>query len=155
MRFALNFFVRRITQGVFIVALVTLLIFTLLRVVPGDPVRIMLGPMVAPSVMEEVAEDLGLRDPILVQFGRYVRGVAQGDLGRSFIRSAQGGATGGSRGESTFDQENRASVAGLIVNGGPSFSLFSAVNFQATAKQLQGAYFFPNGPIELTNADIV
>lgn len=37
----------------------------------------------------------------------------------------------------------------------PSFSLFSAVNFQATASQLQGAYFFPNGPIELTNADIV
>ena len=119
MRFALNFFVRRISQGVFIVAFVTLIIFTLLRVVPGDPVRIMLGPMVAPSVMEEVAEDLGLRDPILVQFGRYIRGVARGDLGRSFIRSAQGGATGGSRGESTFNLENRASVAGLIVKTVP------------------------------------
>ena len=122
MRFALTFFTRRIAQGILIVGLVTLLIFTLLRVVPGDPVRIMLGPMVPPSVMEKVAQELGLRDPILVQFGRYIWSVVRGDLGRSFIRSAQGGSTGGSRGETTFDTENRASVAELVVNTVP-FSL--------------------------------
>jgi peptide/nickel transport system permease protein len=116
MIFALDFFLRRIAQGVVIVLLVALLIFTLLRVVPGDPVRIMLGPMTAPSVMEETAKKLGLRDPIVVQFGRYLLQVAGGDLGRSFIRSAQGGSTGGSRGENTFDTENRASVAELIRN---------------------------------------
>jgi peptide/nickel transport system substrate-binding protein len=37
----------------------------------------------------------------------------------------------------------------------PSFSLFSAVNFQATVKNLQGAYFFPNGPVDLSGADLV
>lgn len=116
MMFTLNFLLRRVVQGIVIVGLVTLLIFTLLRVVPGDPVRIMLGPMVAPSVMEQVAQDLGLRDPILVQFGRYVLEVMQGDLGHSFIRNAQGGSTGGSRGEATFDLENRALVSELIAN---------------------------------------
>lgn len=37
----------------------------------------------------------------------------------------------------------------------PSFSLFSAVNFHGMAKNLQGAYFFPNGPIDLSKADLV
>ena len=114
MIFALDFFLRRLSQGIVIVVLVALLIFTLLRVVPGDPVRIMLGPMTAPSVMEATAKKLGLRDPIPVQFGRYLLQVSHGDLGHSFIRSAQGGSTGGSRGGNTFDTENRAPVGELI-----------------------------------------
>lgn len=125
MIFALDFFVRRLAQGVVIVALVALLVFTLLRVVPGDPVRIMLGPMTPPSVMEATARKLGLRDPIPVQFGRYMLGVLHGDLGRSFLRSAQGGSTGGSRGANTFDTSNRASVAGLIATSVP-YSLMLA-----------------------------
>jgi peptide/nickel transport system substrate-binding protein len=36
----------------------------------------------------------------------------------------------------------------------PSFSLFSAVNFHAMTKKLQGVYFVPNGPIDLRNADL-
>lgn len=119
MVFALDFFLRRLAQGVVIVVLVALLIFTLLRVVPGDPVRIMLGPMTSPSVMEATARKLGLRDPIPVQFGRYVWQVAHGDLGHSFIRSAQGGSTGGSRGATTFDTANRARVGELILNTVP------------------------------------
>jgi ABC-type dipeptide/oligopeptide/nickel transport system permease component len=114
MMFALDFFLRRLSQGLVIIILVALLIFTLLRVVPGDPVRIMLGPMRSPSVMEETATRLGLRDPIPVQFGRYMWQVVHGDLGHSFIRSAQGGSPGGSRDKNTFDTENRARVGELI-----------------------------------------
>lgn len=125
MLFAVDFFLRRIAQGLVIIVLVALLIFTLLRVVPGDPVRLMLGPMVSPSVAEETAREMGLRDPILVQFARYMGQVATGDFGRSFVRSAQGGSTGGSRGESTFDASNRASVMGLIATGLP-YSLILA-----------------------------
>lgn len=119
MIFALNFFIRRIAQGLVVVSLVSLLIFALLRLVPGDPVRTMLGPMVAPSVAEETAQKLGLRDPIPVQYARYVWQIAHGDLGHSFVRSAQGGSTGGSRGEATFNAENRAPVAELILNTVP------------------------------------
>lgn len=39
--FVLNFLMRRLAQGVLIIFLVSLLIFTLLRIVPGDPVRLM------------------------------------------------------------------------------------------------------------------
>lgn len=129
MLFAIDFFMRRVAQGLVIVFLVALLIFTLLRIVPGDPVRIMLGPMVSPSVAEQTAKEMGLRDPILVQFGRYVAQVAQGDFGHSFVRSAQGGATGGTRSSDTFNVANRASVLGLILTTVPYSLLLAALAF--------------------------
>lgn len=129
MLFAIDFLIRRLAQGAVIVVAIALLIFTLLRVVPGDPVRLMLGPMVSPSVAEQTAKDLGLRDPIIVQFGRYMAHVVQGDFGRSFVRSAQGGSTGGSRGESTFDASNRAPVIELIATTLPYSLLLAGLAF--------------------------
>ncbi|MGN6306643.1 MAG: ABC transporter permease [Mesorhizobium sp.] len=114
MAFAIEFFLRRISQGLVIVLLVAFVIFTLLRIVPGDPIRIILGPMTPASVLEQTAKDLGLRDPILVQFGRFVGQVVTGDLGRSFIRGLQGGSAGGSQDAAGYNPESRASVAELI-----------------------------------------
>ncbi|MCH4547203.1 ABC transporter permease [Rhizobium changzhiense] len=111
--FILSFLVRRLAQGALIVFLVTLLIFTLLRVVPGDPVRLMAGGMAPEALIEQIAKDMGLRDPILVQFGRYMSGVVRGDLGQSFVRPASGASTGGSSfGDSTRGE--RAEVLTLI-----------------------------------------
>lgn len=114
MAFAIEFFLRRITQGVVIVLLVALVIFTLLRIVPGDPIRIILGPMTPAAVMEDTAKKLGLRDPIPLQFSRFVGQVATGDLGRSFIRGKQGGSASGSQDAASADPESRAPVAELI-----------------------------------------
>src|SRR5699024_3967224 len=119
MAFAIEFFLRRILQGLVIVVLVALLIFALLRIVPCDPVRIILGPMASSSVMEETATKLGLRDPIPVQFARFAGEVATGDFGRSFIRGIQGGSSSGSQDASVVDTANRAPVLGLILNALP------------------------------------
>ncbi|MCM2452737.1 ABC transporter permease [Agrobacterium vitis] len=116
--FALNFLVRRLFQGAIIIFLVSLLIFTLLRVVPGDPVRMMAGGMAPEALIEKIAKDMGLRDPILVQFGRYMSGVVQGDLGESFVRPANGAATGGSSFTDTTRGE-RAKVFTLIFGALP------------------------------------
>ena len=78
--FILRFLARRLFQGAIIVFLVSALIFTLLRVVPGDPVRLMAGGMAPEALIEQIATDMGLRDPIWQQFGRYMGGVVQGDL---------------------------------------------------------------------------
>lgn len=129
MLFALDFFLRRIAQGLVIVVLVTLLIFTLLRIVPGDPVRMMLGPMATAAVAEETAQKMGLRDPIPVQFAHYVGQLLTGEFGNSFVRSAQGASTGGSRGENTFDTSNRAPVIGLIANTLPYSLLLAGLAF--------------------------
>jgi ABC-type dipeptide/oligopeptide/nickel transport system permease component len=119
MAFAIEFFLRRISQGVVIVILVAFVIFTLLRIVPGDPIRIILGPMASATALEEKATELGLRDPIYVQFGRFMGQVTTGDFGRSFIRGAQGGSAGGSQDAAGYNPESRASVSGLIANALP------------------------------------
>jgi ABC-type dipeptide/oligopeptide/nickel transport system permease component len=115
---AVNFLMRRLVQGVVIIFLVSMLIFTLLRVVPGDPVRLMAGGMAPEALIEKIAADMGLRDPILVQFGRYMAGVVRGDLGQSFVRPANGAATGGSTFNDTTRGE-RAEVFTLIFEALP------------------------------------
>jgi peptide/nickel transport system permease protein len=109
----LSFLARRLAQGAIIITLVSLLIFTLLRVVPGDPVRLMVGGMAPDSLVEQIANRMGLRDPILVQFGRYAGQVVRGDLGHSFVRPANGAATGGANFDDATRAE-RAPVAALI-----------------------------------------
>jgi peptide/nickel transport system permease protein len=118
MAFAIEFFIRRLSQGLLIVLLVAFVIFTLLRIAPGDPIRIILGPMATATAMEETARELGLRDPIPVQFGRFVMQVAGGDFGHSFIRGKQGGASGGSQ-DGAMELSQRASVMDLITTALP------------------------------------
>ena len=64
---------------------VLLLGFLLLILVPGDPAIVLAGPMAPPDVVERIRAEMGLDDPVLVQFGQYLGRVAQGDLGRSMI----------------------------------------------------------------------
>ena len=116
--FLLGFLTRRLAQGAVIVLMVAFLIFTLLRVIPGDPVRLMVGGMAPDTLVEEIAEEMGLRDPIPVQFARYLAGVVQGDLGQSFVRPASGAAVGGA----AFDDATRgerAQVLTLIAETAP------------------------------------
>ena len=65
---------------VFLFLLLTLL-FILLRVMPGDPVSAALGDRISAEQIEQRRQAAGLDDPILVQYGRYLAGVVQGDLG--------------------------------------------------------------------------
>jgi ABC-type dipeptide/oligopeptide/nickel transport system permease component len=64
---------------------VLLLGFMLLQLVPGDPARVLAGPMAPPDVVEAIRADMGLDQPVLVQFFLYLGRVLQGDLGRSLI----------------------------------------------------------------------
>jgi ABC-type dipeptide/oligopeptide/nickel transport system permease component len=116
--FVIAFLLRRLAQGAIIVFLVSLLIFTLLRVIPGDPVRLMAGGMAPDDLIEQIAEEMGLRDPIPVQFARYMGGVVQGDLGQSFIRPASGAAVGGAQFDDATRSE-RAEVLTLIAETAP------------------------------------
>ncbi|HXT06666.1 MAG TPA: ABC transporter permease [Roseiarcus sp.] len=110
----LEFLVKRIAQGVLILFITSLIIFTLLRVVPGDPVRLIVGGMAPDNVVEEVATKMGLRDPIIVQYGRYVGKLVQGDMGQSYLRPRNGMvATGGQYIDPT--KSNMAPVADLIL----------------------------------------
>ncbi|MEI6896800.1 MAG: ABC transporter permease subunit [Psychromonas sp.] len=65
---------------------ITLLTFTLIRLIPGDPIEIMAGERgVSPERHAELLHELGLDKPLLSQYGDYLIGIFQGDLGESLI----------------------------------------------------------------------
>ena len=65
--------------GVLIVA------FLLLYVAPGDPVQAMVGERADEATIARLRAELRLDDPLPVQFGHYIAGIARGDLGKSYI----------------------------------------------------------------------
>ncbi|HKG25891.1 MAG TPA: ABC transporter permease [Thermomicrobiales bacterium] len=79
---------RRVLQVVPVLIGVSILAFLMSHLVPGDPVSVMLGQHGTAEEAERLREELGLNDPIYVQYGRFVWHAVQGDLGRS-IRSGQ------------------------------------------------------------------
>jgi peptide/nickel transport system permease protein len=124
--FLVEYLLKRLAQGVVIVFITSLIIFTLLRVVPGDPVRLIVGGMANESVVEEVAQKMGLRDPIIVQYGRYMAGVVRGDFGQSYVRPKSGMVVaGGEYIDPT--KSNMAPVIDLIVERVPLTLMLAGV----------------------------
>jgi peptide/nickel transport system permease protein len=62
---------------------VTVLVFLIIHLTPGDPARIMLGAAGRPEDVENLRHELGLDQPIYVQYARWLERAAHGDLGRS------------------------------------------------------------------------
>lgn len=124
MTFVLSFLLRRLSQGLVIVLLVGFVIFSLLRLVPGDPVRMVVGPMATEKQVEEIATELGLNDPLPIQFGRYLSEIVKGDFGNSFIKAKGGNAASG--GTENADVE-RAAVIDLIKNAIPLSALLATL----------------------------
>jgi peptide/nickel transport system permease protein len=81
------FIIRRLLQAVGVMLTVALLAFILFQYV-GDPVMIMLGQEGTPAEREQLRRDLGLNDPIVVQFYHFLANAVQGDFGLS-LRQGQ------------------------------------------------------------------
>jgi peptide/nickel transport system permease protein len=62
---------------------VTLLVFLIMQLAPGDPAQIMLGPKATETSLAQLRHELGLDQPLHVQYGRWLGRVLQGDWGRS------------------------------------------------------------------------
>lgn len=63
---------------------IILVSFFLVKLIPGDPALMMLGPTASQRSLEELREKLGLAEPLITQFLRYLGKVVQGDLGTSW-----------------------------------------------------------------------
>ncbi|WDZ83356.1 ABC transporter permease [Micromonospora cathayae] len=83
-----RFVVRRLLQSGIVLLGVTLVVFLLLQLVPGDPVRVALGTRFDPQTYEALRARAGLDQPLLQQYLSYVGRALTGDLGVSF-RSGQ------------------------------------------------------------------
>jgi peptide/nickel transport system permease protein len=78
-----GYILRRLAYMVPVLFLITLFIFFLVRFVPGDPAAIMLGTRASEENMAQLRGYLGLDEPYWVQYGIFMRNLANGDLGDS------------------------------------------------------------------------
>lgn len=79
----LKHLISRLLSVIPVVFGVVLLTFLLIHVVPGDPVEVMLGESASVADSAALREELGLNQPLMIQFGQYLNKLAHGDLGRS------------------------------------------------------------------------
>lgn len=76
--------VRRGIQLVFLLLGISFLVFSSMYIAPGDPATMVGGPTATETDLEAIRDNLGLNDPFLVQYGRYLKHAAQGDFGYSY-----------------------------------------------------------------------
>jgi peptide/nickel transport system permease protein len=81
------FIAKRILQTIPALLGVSVIIFFMLNVLPGDPLASLLGEDATPEARELLAQSLGLDAPLPVQYWRWLTSAIQGDLGNSFARN--------------------------------------------------------------------
>lgn len=80
-----QFLLRRIAGFAGVLLVLALMIFVLARVVPGDPARIALGPTASDAQVQQLRSEMGLDDPLPLQFVHFLGNAVQGDFGVSLI----------------------------------------------------------------------
>ncbi|MFI6315628.1 ABC transporter permease [Nocardia fusca] len=105
----LRFFGTRVVSVAPLLFLLTVVVFALVQIAPGDPAAIIAGPDASAEAVDRIRQDLGLDRPVLVQYIDYVANALQGDLGTSY-----------STGESVLDRvltrlPRTASIAALAI----------------------------------------
>jgi peptide/nickel transport system permease protein len=80
---------RRLGQALLILLGVAAITFVLLYALPADPARMLAGRSATAQTVASIRHELGLDQPLLLQFWNYISGLAQGDLGRSYAQKTE------------------------------------------------------------------
>ena len=81
----LGYIIKRIAATVPVMAVVAAFVFLMLRLSPGDPASVIAGDYATAEDIARIREQLGLNEPILVQFTKWIGALMQGDLGISIF----------------------------------------------------------------------
>jgi len=77
------FILKRIVQIIPVTLGVTLVVFLIMQMIPGDPALILAGEGASNETVEELRENLGLNKPLYLQYGEYINNLVHGDMGHS------------------------------------------------------------------------
>ena len=80
-----SYIVRRVASMIPSLLLASVIVFSFIHFIPGDPARVMLGDQATPEQVEILRESLGLNRPLYIQYGRWLAGVLKGDFGTSIF----------------------------------------------------------------------
>ena len=84
----LIYFFRRLLQMIPVMLGVTIVVFLIMQLVPGDPARMLAGEGASPEQIAAIRESLGLNKPLIQQYLSYLSHVVQGDLGKSIVTNS-------------------------------------------------------------------
>ena len=82
-----SYILQRVLLAILVIWGVTFVVFMIVHLVPGDPARVILGAYASEQSVAAIRERLGLNDPFLQQYGKWLFSALQGDLGSSLITS--------------------------------------------------------------------
>jgi peptide/nickel transport system permease protein len=81
----LEFLLRRTLGFLAVLLVLSMMIFALARVVPGDPARMAMGPAASAEQVQAMRQQMGLDDPLVQQYAQFLAGAVRGDFGISLI----------------------------------------------------------------------
>ncbi len=110
-----NFLLRRLLTTLLVLLGVSFIVFMIIHMVPGDPVRIMLGLQADQAKVEEIRRMMGFDRPLIVQYGDWLWSALHGDLGESFITGASVGQAVVERLPATMSLALAALIIALII----------------------------------------
>jgi len=120
-----SYIIRRILGLIPVLLGVSIVVFFLIRLIPGDPVVVMLGEKASPEDIARVREEMGFNRPIPVQYLEYMRQLLRGDLGTSIINRTKVTAELAYRLPATIEMIFGALIIGIVM--GVSIGIGSAV----------------------------
>jgi peptide/nickel transport system permease protein len=80
-----EYIARRLARSVVVLLGLSIIIFAIARIVPGDPARIVLGPLATNDQVVQLRHTMGFDRPLVVQYARYMGSLLTGDLGQSIL----------------------------------------------------------------------
>ena len=120
------YLIRRLIQSVLILLGVSVITFLLLYILPADPVRQIAGRSATPEVVENIRRQLGLDQPVWVQYGHYLWGLLHGDMGRSYLQRSEVATLIAARLPATLQLMLGAILAELLI--GLTLGVIAALN---------------------------
>ncbi|MFD1797304.1 ABC transporter permease [Paracoccus aurantiacus] len=120
------YLIRRLIQSALILLGVSVITFLLLYILPADPVRQIAGRSATPEVVENIRRQLGLDQPVWVQYGNYLWGLLHGDMGRSYLQRSEVASLIAARLPATLQLMLGAIIAELVI--GLTLGVVAALN---------------------------
>lgn len=124
----LEFVIRRIIGAIIVLIGVSIITFSLARVVPSNAAALYIGPRARPEEIERVKEQLGLNEPLPVQYGVYMRDVFKGDLGTSI----------GTKRPVTLELRDRLPATMELLLAGMSIAIIAGIPLGVVSAYRQG-----------------
>ncbi|MGM0499290.1 MAG: ABC transporter permease [Bacillota bacterium] len=121
-----NYIIKRLLALIPILIGVAIIVFLIVHLIPGDPAQTMLGERASDEALAKLREDMGLNDPLPVQFWRYVKDLLRGDLGRSIMSNNPVSEELSKRFPATLELSSFAMIFAVFV--GVPAGIFASIN---------------------------